>query len=288
MVAAKSKKSVIQKKSAIRVKAQKPKLQPKQQLQKEVKKEMEQEFVIEKTRTSRWGMFLLVFGATFIIVALLSFNFPEVRNALHRSFNGIFLAEGNVTADAKLEQKSPFTDVAINHKNYDAIVYLTKNGITKGYDNGSFKPDNTLNRAELLKLVVAALKVDPHQLSNSFCFKDVKDEWFATAVCYAKNKGWVGGFVDGNFHPEKDVSKAEAIKIIVVAFAFKLVENSPEAVFPDVNSNDWFAKYIWTAQQEKLLEENAPQDSVGPNNPISRALVAEILYRSLLSNLPTI
>jgi hypothetical protein len=49
-----------------------------------------------------------------------------------------------------------FSDVSSGHVNYDAIKYVQDNGIVSGYQDGTFKPDKTINRAEFTKIIVAA------------------------------------------------------------------------------------------------------------------------------------
>ena len=54
-----------------------------------------------------------------------------------------------------------FPDVSQSHKNHDAIIYLYQEGVINGYPDGTFKPENTLNRAELLKILVLGGDIDP-------------------------------------------------------------------------------------------------------------------------------
>ncbi|MEK7126669.1 MAG: S-layer homology domain-containing protein, partial [Patescibacteria group bacterium] len=72
-----------------------------------------------------------------------------------------------------------FTDLGEAHKNYEAITYLQENGIINGYDDGSFKPDNTVNRAEFLKIIIDGSKIKL-SISPPTPFKDVDNTaWYA-------------------------------------------------------------------------------------------------------------
>jgi hypothetical protein len=87
---------------------------------------------------------------------------------------------------------TPFSDIA-GHPNEEAIEYLQMNGIVKGYLDGTFKPDNQINRAEFVKIIVGAyLEIVKEGAAthweNDYCdnedmilgFKDTDDKaWYA-------------------------------------------------------------------------------------------------------------
>lgn len=151
-----------------------------------------------------------------------------------------------------------------------------------GYKDGLFKPNETLNRAEFLKLLVSAVNAYPTTVSYAQCFKDVKNEWFAPTICYAKSKGWISGYADKSFHPSDPVKKAEALKIVLSAFKAKFLTVSPDVSFVDVADDEWFASYVWTAQRDLLLQEKPTLNrEYKPLAPVTRAEVVELLYRAL-------
>src|SRR3989338_8827261 len=105
------------------------------------------------------------------------------------------------------EDAHTFSDVGDTHLNMPAIEYLVSIGTLQGYEDGTFKPDNTVNRAEIMKILVKGQGIDPDPATFNHCFPDVNDEWFAVSVCYAKAQGWVSGYPDGNFKPANTVNK---------------------------------------------------------------------------------
>lgn len=172
-----------------------------------------------------------------------------------------------------------FSDINLESKNFEAINYLKNNQIINGYSDGSFKSENNLNRAELLKILIeaAGYEIDEGKYQN--CFPDVKIEWFAKYVCFAKEKNWISGYKDGKFKPEKNISKAEAIKISLEVLNI-LIEENLLGSFKDVNDTQWFSKYIKTAKKYHLLEEIG--DFFQPNKEIKRRQISENIYRLLL------
>lgn len=173
-----------------------------------------------------------------------------------------------------------FTDVVSSHNNYDAIRFLTYLGVLEGYEDGSFKPNNTINRAELMKVMVHGwIGEAPDSDTYKNCFPDVQEEWYAPYVCYAHEEGWVEGYVDGSFHPEYTVSKVEALKMILMAFGIEVPEHVSLAGLPyeDVYGSAWYAPYLVTAYEMGILEED--DVSFDPNSGRTRAEVSEEIFR---------
>jgi len=179
-----------------------------------------------------------------------------------------------------------FLDVKKDHKNYDAIKSLNEEKIISGYEDKTFKPDAEINRAELTKLIVSAVaKPDPSKFKN--CFSDVKDQWFASYVCYAKNQKWLNGYEDGTFKPEQKINRVEAIKILLsVLFSNADMQPSLEYTPPlDIKSEDWYYKYFAFADFKKLLDKQHIKETKSgyyfyPEKNITRKEVAELIYRS--------
>ena len=176
-----------------------------------------------------------------------------------------------------------FTDVSYLHSNYDSISSLVDWGIFEGYSDGSFKPDWKINRAELLKIFITGQGIEPAADLYNNCFTDVKSEWYAKYVCYAKSKDWIAGYADGSFKPSNYANKAEALKMLLNTYGEKLTEGIKINSIPydDVVKSAWYAIYVWKASKLSILEENSG-DNFYPSNIRTRAEMAEELYRYLV------
>ncbi|EKD29282.1 MAG: S-layer protein, partial [uncultured bacterium (gcode 4)] len=135
---------------------------------------------------------------------------------------------------------------------------LWEMGVIDGYDDGNFYPNNTVNRAELLKILVEGLGLtsDPDEYKD--CFPDVDDDWYAKYVCYAKEEGWVSGYSDGYFHPEDTVNKVEAVKMLLNAYGYEVSEDedvSDGMPYKDTYSTAWYAGYVKLAFDLGILVE---------------------------------
>ncbi len=186
-------------------------------------------------------------------------------------------ANGDSAGDSQIEEI--FTDVPGGHKNAVAIETLYNLGIIQGYSDGTFKPENKINRAELLTVITNAVDADFGGLELKDCFTDVKDEWFSTYICYAKLQGWVNGYQDGSYKPGNPVSKSEAIKIIFEAFNFPICEEVTEKPYPDVEIDDWFAPYACSAKENSII---AVGGMFSPHYQITRGEVVQIIFNVML------
>ena len=112
-----------------------------------------------------------------------------------------------------------FSDVAGHEYEY-AIDYVQTRGIVSGYDDGTYRPDNLINRAEFTKILVEHLynEGDFDAYTTDECFTDVPSgEWFTRYVCFAKDKNIISGHPDGSFKPSDNINYVESLKIVIEA-----------------------------------------------------------------------
>lgn len=159
-----------------------------------------------------------------------------------------------------------FTDVPEDHQYFDAIEWVKNNGIAKGYSDGTFKSDQTISRAEFVKMLLVS-KYASWSISDEYhsgAFPDVLHrDWFSSYVVFAKENNIVGGYPDGTFGPGKDVNFAEAAKIISILHLGLTYE--PDLALP------WYALYI-----QEFRMQNLP--TYDPNHLLTRGEMANILY----------
>lgn len=201
----------------------------------------------------------------------------------------LFLAPLNAfaveaTTPSGIKAVTGFPDVLRTHDYYVSITYLNEIGVLSGYADGTFKPENPINRAEVLKVILQGAKVAvPEQVADAV-FPDVaKDVWFAKYVLQAKTMGIVkGNDKDGTFTPARQVNKAEFLKMLLMANGVKN-EALPvnESLATDVPKDAWFAPYVNYAIKTGIVSKNAA-GNVEPNTPLTRSQVTDMLYLLLL------
>ncbi|MBD3360836.1 hypothetical protein GF366_03475 [Candidatus Peregrinibacteria bacterium] len=173
-----------------------------------------------------------------------------------------------------------FTDVPLDYKYYSAITFLRQNGIINGYPDGTFKPENTINRAEVLKVVLEGSSIESPEDFGLSTFPDVpSNAWFARFVMKGKDLGIVSGNAEDNtFAPTRNVNKAEFIKMLLEAN--KIKQEALEAtskMAPDVPDDAWFAPYVNYAAMVGVIspDENG---NLNPGKILTRAEVANMIY----------
>ena len=165
----------------------------------------------------------------------------------------------------------PFSD-HLGHRWQSAIEFVYNRGIVQGYPDGTYKPDKTLNRAELLKVVVASSfdKWSYDYYDSESCFDDVEaNQWYTQYICFAKAQGIVQGYDDGTFKPGQEVNFVEALKIMFKGMDVPLTSSIEDP---------WYQKYYNTADDKYLIPYEL-QGKFGSN--FSRAQAAEVLMRIL-------
>lgn len=171
-----------------------------------------------------------------------------------------------------------FLDVPENHKNATAIEYLQENGVIQGYSDGTFKPNNTINRAEFLKIIIEGSDI-PTDITNNAPFPDVQnDAWYGKYVKKAYHEGWIIGYTDGKFKPEREISKVEALKIIAKAQKWSVKNTVLNSPFEDVIASEWYAPYVEYAKEHQYLEETG--SLYGPHIQANRGGISEVIYRT--------
>lgn len=162
----------------------------------------------------------------------------------------------------------PFPDMEWTwYRTREAVDYLKNASVIGGYSDGTFRPKETINRAEFLKIVFAGKSGAPAPGTN--CFSDVPaDAWYAPYICAAKNRKVVHGYADGSFKPETPVNTAEALKILLLAYGRKL---------EDALGEKWYEPYVAELDRTDVL----PRSSYIPWDPLTRERAADLLWRVL-------
>ena len=204
----------------------------------------------------------------------------------------LFALAGTTFAQPVPFTQKPFTDVPTSHPHYEAIEYLRKNNIVRGYvdpadptpgDEGTeFKPDRRINRAEFVQLATNPFFLQGEQVNDcvkhhfpgetTFVgFRDVlRDAWYADEVCVAQVKDLVDGYPDGTFRPGAYINFVEVSKILSNVFVLNVAtEGTP-----------WYTPYV-----RKMTELRAVPTSVNAlNSLMTRGEMAEMMYRIKTQN----
>jgi rare lipoprotein A len=177
-----------------------------------------------------------------------------------------------------------FSDVDVGNSHYVAIKFLKERNIISGYVDGTFKPENEINRAEALKILLVSIYKAPAKDSHLLTFPDVKaGTWYYDIVEKALKNGIVNGYSDGFFHPEQTIKRAEALKIILLQENRELPVAVAEPPYNDVPVESWFAPYAEVSKERGLILETHDHGNLLPDDTLNRGEYAELIYRLLES-----
>ncbi len=170
-----------------------------------------------------------------------------------------------------------FADVREGDPHAEAIAFLKDEGITTGYNDGTFQPNRTVSRVESLVLLLRAMGI-PMETSSPNPFPDIDETWKISPIVTASRLKIATGYSDGTFQPDKIVNRVEYFKILLKMADMPIPENVDISPFEDTPAEEWYAPYASVAKQESLLDF---KNSFEPAKGITRGEVAETLYRVL-------
>lgn len=183
------------------------------------------------------------------------------------------------TTDTTTNGCEEFKDVKSSSQYCDAIAWVADNGIFSGYNDGSFKPYQTINRVELLKVVIEAFGVSLEADDGTTVgFNDVeKGAWYMKYIKTAKSKGiFSGDKGKGTARPDAIINRAEALKLIFeAAKASGVTFTANGSNYSDVKAGVWYELYASLANKFGMFDGS----SLYPGSLMSRGEVAQALYR---------
>lgn len=178
------------------------------------------------------------------------------------------------TASFAVTNMQIFADVNADETYRTGIEFLYSEGIINGYPDGTYQPQRTLNRAEMIKIIAegtATLSDLPASTFTSYasqkCFDDVAaNQWYTKYVCYAKDHNWIVGYDGGkNFKPDQTVTFVEGLKIAYKGFGLTYTENS----------SPWYRDVVQSASRENYI----PFDIIAFSNGFKRNQMADLATR---------
>lgn len=161
-----------------------------------------------------------------------------------------------------------YNDIA-GEKCEASVELLTELGVVNGYEDGSYKPAQTVTRAEMAKLIVTALGLNPTAGTTSFT--DMANaQWAIPCVGYAESLGIINGYGNGKFGPNNQVTYDQAITMIVRALGYTTDCNEMQGVWPAV--------YVQKANELGILKDVNTTGSAGANRGDIAIMLANALY----------
>ncbi|WP_027365547.1 S-layer homology domain-containing protein [Desulfotruncus alcoholivorax] len=152
-------------------------------------------------------------------------------------------------------------------------------GLAGGYPDSTFKPDNSITRAEFMVLVNKAFGFTETAQAR---YKDVKtSDWFATDLARAKEAGYVSGYPDGTIRPNNSISRQEAASMLARLLKLNTADTSSVSKFKDAAQIPRWSKGAISAAAAAGYMQGYPDMTFRPEKKVTRAEAIVFLSRSL-------
>ncbi len=169
-----------------------------------------------------------------------------------------------------------YSDLDAKHENYDAIELLTNLNVLGGYEDGSFRPADPVQRDEMAKIVFIMATAMEDAGAGHKIFPDVSEKhWALSYISWAHSKSIVGGYEDGSFRPDANITYDEALKMACAMLGY--TDFQPEL---------WPADVRTVALKQLGLNAGLPADLTG-DAVITRAQAAQIINNCFYKTMGT-
>ncbi|WP_336781401.1 S-layer homology domain-containing protein [Paenibacillus illinoisensis] len=196
----------------------------------------------------------------------------------------------NLSVSAEVAtSKSSFTDIDHSYAKTE-ITKLVEQGILTGFSDGTFKPSDAVTRAQLAKIMVGALKLNPDTAEASK-FKDIKeDQWYAGYVGALVKSGIAQGTSKDSFSPNKNVTREELAVFFVRAFGWNQQDVTSQTSKPQLFDLDqvsnWAKDSVALAYQSGFIKGLVQKDGTVKFNPsgiADRQALARLAYEFVMN-----
>ena len=195
---------------------------------------------------------------------------------------------GNVTRmyTVTVEEGVSFSDVTAGAWYYENVMGAAENGYVSGYPDGTFKPMQSVTRAEFASMIAKAMGYDSDPDAGS-AYPDVADDhWAKAAINFCAQNDIINGYDDGTFQPNKAITRQEAAAILNKAFELSVKYGVSTDLFPDNSSiAAWASDHVYAAKASGLMKGYEEDGTFRPNNQITRAEAASILMNAKYAGL---
>ncbi|MEH2162564.1 MAG: DUF1565 domain-containing protein [Nostoc sp.] len=163
------------------------------------------------------------------------------------------------------------------------IQALVSMNLTHCFADGNYQPNKPMSRAQYASLV--AIAFNPFPKISAPDFTDVpKDFWAYNAIHIAASGGFVGGFSDRTFRPDRHVQRLQVIVSLVNGLGLPSANNDVLEIYSDRHTiPDYARKAVATATQKKIIVNYPDPKLLAPSRLATRAEVAAMVYQALVA-----
>lgn len=200
----------------------------------------------------------------------------------HFSKFALLLSEKSETAsDQRPPSQEAFQPVKVEciditgHWAEKFIRQLLATGAVSGYPDGTFKPDNTVTRAEFITMAVKAFELKPR---SGKVFTDISRHWAKDSISTAAAHGIVSGYDETVFGPDDPVTREQMA--VVISKAARLSGGEGKTYADSSQIADWAREAVAAASGKNIIR-GYPDNTFGPRADATRAEAVTVIVKAL-------
>ncbi len=225
-----------------------------------------------------FDVFLILFKSSYFCYFSFFIAYNTVLDSLYCNLKKILALVLAFACAFTMFAGAAFTDSADIKVDAEVVDTLVALGVVNGYDDGSFKPNGTVTRAEMAKMiyVLRTGKSDASAYNDDkTSFTDINGHWARGYIKYCQSLGIIAGKSNTKFVPNEKVSAQEAAKMLLVTLGY-------DAQKAGLVGTGWASKTNALADENGLLEDvNTSFTSACP-----RQYAAQLIYNTIFA--PTV
>ncbi|MBO3461587.1 fasciclin domain-containing protein [Aetokthonos hydrillicola Thurmond2011] len=220
---------------------------------------------------------LLVFGLTAVVssITVSAIASAQVTNP-------------SPTSTSNVTSKSTFSDIGSTYWGRPFIQALAKRNIITGFNDGTFRPNQPVSRAEFAAMIQKAFNKKSVRQSSPAEFKDVRPNyWASSAIREAYETGFMSGYPGNLFLPNQTISKVDAIIALVNGLSLSSngnTSNNLSTHYKDASLiPDYAVNAVAAATNDNLVVNYPNVKRFNPWMPVTRVEAAALLYQALVT-----
>ena len=180
-----------------------------------------------------------------------------------------------VALPKQIHAEKTFSDEPINTEQRNAVYSLVEKGVITGYPDGTFRPNQSINRAQVAIMINRAVKLEPVREATTFSDVPTTHPYYNEIQALYR-----AGIIDGSggkYNPSGVLTRGQMAKILANTYKLTLKETN---AFTDVSANNGFNKYIG-ALADATITTGYADGTFKPNTKLSRVHFAVFMYRAM-------
>ena len=187
-------------------------------------------------------------------------------------------------ATATPKEAIAFQDVPDNYWAKPYIDALSSRGLISGFQDGTFRPDQPLTRAQIARIVSKTFDLTADK--QSLEFSDVSsDYWARESIGEVVKGGFMTGFPDDTFAPNEPVTRVQSLTTLVTGLGIQPPTNIQTSIdrYTDANAiPKWATGKVAAATAGGLVVNYPNVQQLNPNQPTTRAELSALVYQALV------